>query len=109
MSDPVAFTPRALAVRWECSERHVRNLINRGELPFFRLGEKLVRVRQSAVEAFEQCQSIVTSFTAENGPSSITRTGSDSVAPSALRNVVIVTERSRSSPRITRLAKGPMS
>jgi hypothetical protein len=30
-----AWTPRQLAERWECSERHVRNLINRGELQFF--------------------------------------------------------------------------
>jgi excisionase family DNA binding protein len=49
-----AWTPRQLAERWECSERHVRNLINRGELQFFRLGGKLVRIPHLAVEAFEQ-------------------------------------------------------
>ena len=49
-----AWTPRQLAERWECSERHVRNLINRGELQFFRLGGKLVRIPHSGVEAFEQ-------------------------------------------------------
>jgi excisionase family DNA binding protein len=49
-----AWTPMQLAERWECSERHVRNLINRGELQFFRLGGRLVRIPHSVVEAFEQ-------------------------------------------------------
>lgn len=49
-----AWTPSQLAERWECSERHVRNLINRGELQFFRLCGKLVRIPHSGVEAFEQ-------------------------------------------------------
>lgn len=48
-----AWTPRELADRWQCSERHVRNLINRGELRAFRLGGKLVRVRHEDVERFE--------------------------------------------------------
>jgi excisionase family DNA binding protein len=55
---PQAFRPAQLAERWQCSERHVRNLINRGELKFFRLGGKLVRVPRAAVEEFEQCQSL---------------------------------------------------
>ena len=49
------FTPATLAKRWECSERHIRNLINEGKLGFFRLGGKLVRIRASDVETFE-CQ-----------------------------------------------------
>jgi excisionase family DNA binding protein len=49
------FTPATLAERWDCSERHVRNLINKGQLGCFRLGGKLVRIRQSDVEKFE-CQ-----------------------------------------------------
>ncbi|MGR9130822.1 helix-turn-helix domain-containing protein [Rhizobium leguminosarum] len=50
------FTPAKLAQRWECSERHIRNLISRGELPYFRVGGKLLRIRQEDVEKFE-CQS----------------------------------------------------
>lgn len=55
MTKPVVFTPATLAKRWDCSEQHVRNLINRGELPSFRLGGKLLRIRGEDVEAFE-CQ-----------------------------------------------------
>ncbi|MEJ5081037.1 helix-turn-helix domain-containing protein [Ochrobactrum sp. MYb379] len=47
------FTPATLAKRWECSEKHVRNLIKTGQLNAFRLGGKLYRIKQSAVEAFE--------------------------------------------------------
>jgi excisionase family DNA binding protein len=49
------YTPKTLADRWECSERHVRNLIERGALPSFRLGGKLLRIRTTDVETFE-CQ-----------------------------------------------------
>jgi len=38
------YTPAMLADQWQCSERHVRNLVNRGELRAFRLGGKLVRI-----------------------------------------------------------------
>lgn len=54
-SMPAVFTPAMLADRWACSERHVRNMIDRGELPAFRLGDKLLRIRLSDVERFE-CQ-----------------------------------------------------
>ena len=36
MIERLAYSPRDLAARWQCSERHIRNLINRGELPYFR-------------------------------------------------------------------------
>lgn len=49
------FTPTTLAERWQCSERHVYNMIERGELPSFRLGGKLLRIRAEDVEAIE-CQ-----------------------------------------------------
>ena len=52
---PTVYTPASLADRWECSERHVRNMIAAGELPAFRLGGKLLRIRAEDVEAFE-CQ-----------------------------------------------------
>ena len=50
-----ALSPAKLAERWLCSERHIRNLIDRGELPAFRLGGKLYRIRTEDVEVFE-CQ-----------------------------------------------------
>lgn len=52
---PAVLTPAMLAERWDCSERHVRNMITSGELPAFRLGGKLLRIRREDVEAFE-CQ-----------------------------------------------------
>ncbi|WP_437353969.1 helix-turn-helix domain-containing protein [Neorhizobium petrolearium] len=42
-----------LAHRWQCSERHVRNLIRNGHLPAFKVGGKLLRVRAVDVIAFE--------------------------------------------------------
>ena len=50
-----ALRPSDIALRWQCSERHVRKMIDRGELPSFRLGGKLLRIRSEDVEAFE-CQ-----------------------------------------------------
>jgi len=47
-------TPKSLAKVWECSERHVRNLIAANELRSFRLGEKLLRIPVDAVEEFER-------------------------------------------------------
>src|SRR5690606_5453589 len=49
------YTPATLAERWACSERQVRLMIERGELPAFRLG-KLLRISGEAVERYE-CQS----------------------------------------------------
>jgi excisionase family DNA binding protein len=51
MTDVV--TPAMLAERWKCSERHVRNLIARGELPSFKVGAKLLRISLQQVEAYE--------------------------------------------------------
>lgn len=51
---PNAYSPRTLAKRWLCSERHVRNLIKRGELPHFKFGEKLLRIKPSDVDDFER-------------------------------------------------------
>lgn len=47
-------TPAKLADRWQCSERHVRNMIKSGELPAFKLGDKLIRIKISDVEEFER-------------------------------------------------------
>ena len=49
---PNVYTPRMLAEEWSCSERHVRNLISRGELRAFRLGAKLLRISSDAVEDY---------------------------------------------------------
>jgi excisionase family DNA binding protein len=49
-------TPEEVAERWHCSASHVRKLINRGELPHFRLGGKLLRVPLSELEKWE-CRS----------------------------------------------------
>jgi excisionase family DNA binding protein len=48
------YTPKAVAERWQCSERHVRNLISAGQLRAFRLGGKLLRITSDAVEEFQQ-------------------------------------------------------
>jgi len=53
-SAPRVYTPAMLAERWQCSERHVHNLIATGVLPSFRLGAKLVRIRTEDVDAFER-------------------------------------------------------
>ncbi|MGN7750613.1 helix-turn-helix domain-containing protein [Sinorhizobium sp. 22678] len=75
----LVFTPASLAERWECSERHVRNLISSGELPSFRLGGKLLRIRKEDVEKFE-CQNGGSPDYAENSAShGMTRTESADV------------------------------
>ncbi|WP_410010542.1 excisionase family DNA-binding protein [Phyllobacterium zundukense] len=56
MVGPTVFTPRTLAQRWQCSERHVRTMIATGELPSFRLGGKLLRIRAEEVDLIEQKQ-----------------------------------------------------
>ena len=54
-ADAQPFTPETLAARWQCSPRHIRNMIHDGRLPGFRVGGKLLRVRARDVEEFEQC------------------------------------------------------
>ncbi len=49
----IAYSPAALAERWECSEQKVRNMIASGSLPAFRLDGKLWRIRAKDVEDFE--------------------------------------------------------
>ena len=53
MSRPL--TPAQVAERWQCSERKVRYMIERGALPAFNLDGKLLRVHLKDVEEFEQC------------------------------------------------------
>jgi excisionase family DNA binding protein len=49
------YTPESLAERWGCSPRHIRKMCKVGELPSFKLGGKLLRIRADVVEKFE-CQ-----------------------------------------------------
>ena len=53
-TEPHVFTVASLAKRWGCSEVHVRNLINKGELRSFRLGGKLIRIPADEVARWEQ-------------------------------------------------------
>jgi excisionase family DNA binding protein len=76
------FTPATLAKRWDCSERHVRNLISAGKLACFRLGGKLVRIKVSEVEKFE-CQNGESPDCGESSPSPSTVTDDVSVIHSA--------------------------
>ncbi|WP_182421993.1 helix-turn-helix domain-containing protein [Aureimonas sp. ME7] len=77
------FTPRTLAARWECSEQHIRNMLDRGELPAFRLGGKLLRIRGDDVEAFE-CKNGASADTAGSSSSSANSTESELDDRSAL-------------------------
>lgn len=52
---PRVFTPRTLAERWRCSEKHVRNMIERQEIPSFKLG-RLLRIDKADVEQYENSQ-----------------------------------------------------
>lgn len=51
---PIFLTPAEVAQRWKCSAAHVRKMIDNGELPAFRAGGKLLRVREADLEAYEQ-------------------------------------------------------
>lgn len=95
MTDTVSprnLTPRDLAARWQCSERHVRNLIASGELPAFRLGGKLLRIRMEDVEAFERQSAGDSSYRHDAEPSlpmsgatEIQSTGGDVLPPKTTR------------------------
>ncbi len=48
------YTPRTLAERWGCSDRHIRDLIKKNKLPAFKVGS-LVRIGADVVERIEAC------------------------------------------------------
>lgn len=86
-NDNNLFTPATLAEAWGCSEQHVRNLLNRGELEFFRLGKRLIRIRGEAVEKYQCRMTDHTRLPGTEGSSassSKTRTVSDAEYLSAL-------------------------
>ena len=47
------YTVAQLAAHWQCRDTFVYDRINGGELPAFRLGGKLLRIRRQAVEDYE--------------------------------------------------------
>src|SRR3974390_3882073 len=58
MSASRPYTPKTLAAEWQCSERHIRNLINSGKRAAFRLGDRLLKIPAAAVEQY-LCKNIV--------------------------------------------------
>lgn len=52
MTAPTVFSPATLAARWDCSERHIRNMISTGKLPHFKVGT-LLRIKREDVEKIE--------------------------------------------------------
>ena len=79
------FTPDSLAERWGCSGKHIRSLIQKGEIPHFRVGGKLLRIPAEAVAEIEACQTeepdTNSNGTEENGPSN----GSNTAELDAIR------------------------
>lgn len=57
---PAALTPAQLAARWQCSDRHIRDMIRDRRLPCIKLGPKTRRIPMSAVEEIERCASYST-------------------------------------------------
>lgn len=57
LDHPTLFTPAEVAQRWKCSANLVRKMIDNGELPAFRAGGKLLRIRESDLEEYERRQS----------------------------------------------------
>lgn len=49
------YSPETLAAYWGCSARHIRRMCRDGELPSFKLGGRLLRIRADDVERYE-CQ-----------------------------------------------------
>ena len=50
-------TVKDLAERWQVTERYIRMLLKRGELPYLKIG-KLVRIPPDAAEAFVQDKAV---------------------------------------------------
>lgn len=47
------YSVATLAERWECSRRHIMDMINAGDLRHFRLGAKLLRIPAGEVQRWE--------------------------------------------------------
>lgn len=47
------YSIKTLAERWSCDHKTIRRMIERGDLPTFRTGAKLLRIRGEDVERWE--------------------------------------------------------
>lgn len=63
------FSVSSLAEHWGCGTDTVYSLIKSGDLPAFKLGGRLLRVRSEEVEKFE-CQNIASNDTEKSSLSS---------------------------------------
>jgi hypothetical protein len=73
------YTPAALAREWMCSERHIRNLIAKGQLRAFRLGGKLLRIPLECAEEFECLQATASDGSTDASASPGGEMGGDTV------------------------------
>lgn len=81
---PLVYSPAELAKAWGCSERHIRNMVDRGELQAFRMGQKLIRIPAKAVEDY-QCQNTLSRGSAGAGQSRGTKERERTDAGTAIR------------------------
>lgn len=65
----VVYSVASLAEHWGCGSDTVYSLIRSGELRAFKLGGKLLRIREDEVESFE-CRNTACNDTGESLPSS---------------------------------------
>jgi len=79
--DEKPFSTATLSERWDCSEQHIRDLVNTGKLAAFRVG-RMMRIQAKVVREFE-CQTSKPSSTVENGTPFGMRTAELSAARSA--------------------------
>lgn len=64
---PRVFNLSDVAERWDCSEAHVRKVVETGELRAFRIG-KLWRIRGDAIDEFEARAFVQPSTTMQTQP-----------------------------------------
>jgi excisionase family DNA binding protein len=82
------YTPETLAAEWQCSAKHIRNLVNSGALRGFRLGGKLIRIPVEAVEQY-LCQHTV------SAGSMAASSSASSTLTEAARTVTVLDPRTR--------------
>jgi len=86
MNNPLVYTPEQVATILQCSPAHVRAMCNAGDLPFFRLGGKLIRIRAADLEALTCPSNTSSNACAEDGASLSTKTEGE-LAVSALKRM----------------------
>lgn len=60
-------TPKELAHRWNCSVFHIYKLVREDKLPYFKIGNRIIRFRSEAIDAYECQQTNGSSSTEANG------------------------------------------